>query len=281
MRVGNFSIEKGDQKAELAILPFPGGVGGELENVNRWRGEIGLEPVSEASDTSETVRIGSEPAKLFDLQGPKLSTLGAMIQRDGTTWVFKMRGDKELVAENKGTLVEFLKTVQFAETRRKAAPAYVQAEEDDHEDHTGHDHGPKWQVPSNWKEGGQKPMVVKNWDVAGENTTANIAISSFPGQVGGVVANVNRWRGQIGLRPMSEAEVRNAVQVLETSDGHSQALVFDFEGTDPKTSKPTRLVAAIVPHGDETWFYKMTGDIPLVEREKAAFLKLVQTANYH
>ena len=35
MRVGNFLITKGEKKAEVSILPFPGKTGSELDNVNR------------------------------------------------------------------------------------------------------------------------------------------------------------------------------------------------------------------------------------------------------
>src|SRR5690606_29014665 len=68
LRVGNFTITEGDLKAEMAIIPFPGQVGGELENVNRWRGEIGLRPVNEGEYSSETVQIGSVSGKLFELE---------------------------------------------------------------------------------------------------------------------------------------------------------------------------------------------------------------------
>ncbi len=281
MRVGNFSVISGDKKADIAILPFPGTVGGELENVNRWRGEIGLPAVEEGGFQSESVQIGSEDGKLYDLQGTKQSTVAAMIEREGTSWFFKMRGDKELVAATKPGFVAFLKTISFPavepiETAEVAEiPSKGAAEEEGHAD------GPKWDIPKHWKLGADKPMVLKNWDIAGDGgRTANVAINSFPGDVGGVVANVNRWRGQMSLPALSPEEVKAAVTILKTKDGHSEASLVDFKGKD-RTGKPSRLLAAILPHGGDTWFYKLTGDEALVEREKAAFLNLVQTASYH
>jgi hypothetical protein len=39
-------------------------------------------------------------------------------------------------------------------------------------------------------------------------------------------------------------------------------------GTDAKTGQPARLVAAIVPHGDKTWFYKLMGNGKVVGGQK-------------
>ena len=40
-------------KGELAVTHFPGDVGGDLANVNRWRQQIGLEPIDEAALASQ------------------------------------------------------------------------------------------------------------------------------------------------------------------------------------------------------------------------------------
>jgi len=40
------------------------------------------------------------------------------------------------------------------------------------------------------------------------------------------------------------------------------------------------MIAAMVPHAERTWFYKLTGSEAAVAREKDAFLKFVQTVRY-
>ena len=67
-------------------------------------------------------------------------------------------------------------------------------------------------------------------------------------------------------------------QPLETAGG--PGTLVDFPGTDPKTGQPARLVGAIVPHGDNTWFYKLLGDGPLVGAEKESFVKFVKGVHY-
>ena len=41
--------------------------------------------------------------------------------------------------------------------------------------------------------------------------TAAVNVSSSAGEGGGLIGNVNRWRGQLGLAPLSEAEVNQSV----------------------------------------------------------------------
>jgi len=93
-----------------------------------------------------------------------------------------------------------------------------------------------------------------------------------------LLSNVNRWRGQIGLGPVDESDLAKLTMSMDVTGG--QATLVDLTGTDPQNGQPTRLVAAIVPMGDQTWFYKLIGDEKVVSREKDAFTKFVQTARY-
>jgi hypothetical protein len=58
-----------------------------------------------------------------------------------------------------------------------------------------------------------------------------------------------------------------------------KATVVDMTGTD-KTGKASRLIGVISPQMDQTWFYKLMGDPQIVEQQKDAFTKFVQTAKF-
>jgi hypothetical protein len=103
-------------------------------------------------------------------------------------------------------------------------------------------------------------------------------VSSFPGDVGGLLANVNRWRQQVKLPAIDEAGLAQAVSQVEMQAGKGS--LVDVNGTDAKTGQKARLVGVAVPHGGQTWFFKMLGDEPVVAREKDAFLKFVQSVKY-
>ncbi len=139
--------------------------------------------------------------------------------------------------------------------------------------------GPDWKVPANWKEipGGQ--FLVAKYQVTGAgNAQAVINVSTSMGDGGGALANVNRWRGQLGLAPWDEAELVKRAKGLQVASG--KAVEVDIKGTDPATKQGFRVLAAIVSISGDTWFYKMMGDEKVVEQESAAFTKFVQTAKY-
>lgn len=301
VRIGNFLVPgSGEKKAEVAITSFPGSVGTELDNVNRWRREIGLEPATEKDVASEKTAVGSAEGKLYDFSGAASRTVVAVLMRDGASWFFKLRGDKEVVADARKTFLEFLKSIHFAADHSDGPPSATSenAPANPHADSaqlppnhpeispaaananepSGGEGEPKWTVPSNWKEKPPGMMVMKSFDVKNGAGAATVAISSFPGEVGGKLANVNRWRGQMGLPKIEEGDFAKETQSLDVLGG--KATLVDLKGTDAKSGKAARLVAVMVPHGDSTWFYKLLGDDSAVAAEKENFVKFVQTVSY-
>jgi hypothetical protein len=121
MRLGSFKVSKDGQQADISIIPLGGISGSELDNVNRWRGQVGLEPLDAAklAEAGEKVLIGTTTAALYDLGGTDPQTkqpariLAAILPGEGTTWFFKMTGPDALVAQEKGAFKELLKSVHF------------------------------------------------------------------------------------------------------------------------------------------------------------------------
>jgi hypothetical protein len=111
-------------------------------------------------------------------------------------------------------------------------------------------------------------------DSAGQ---ADVSISKFPGDVGGLPANVNRWRKQLGLPELGENEAAKSAEMVEVN-GKKNAYMVDLKGMNARTGKQARMVALGVPRGGDTWFYKLIGDDAVVAKEKDAFLKFVVSA---
>ena len=93
-----------------------------------------------------------------------------------------------------------------------------------------------------------------------------------------MLANLNRWRGQLGLKPVGQTEAEKLVASLDVMGG--KAMLVDMNGQNPETGRKVRLISAIVPRQGLTWFYKLMGDEAAAGREKAAFIKFVQSARY-
>src|SRR5688500_16131105 len=76
--------------------------------------------------------------------------------------------------------------------------------------------GGPWKVPAGWRQDArQRPMRFATFLIGEGDAAVEVAVSQFPGDVGGLLANVNRWRGQVGLAPVTEAELPSIVQPFE------------------------------------------------------------------
>lgn len=137
-------------------------------------------------------------------------------------------------------------------------------------DHAGHDHaaheavasvptpenpGFSYTVPEAWEVMPPSRMVLLTFQAsAAERTdTVNISSSAFPGEVGGKVANINRWRRQIGLGPVEEAEAIAMIQPLTISGKEAWQVTFNND------TAGAQMVVSAVFHDGKTWFFKMVG----------------------
>ena len=131
-------------------------------------------------------------------------------------------------------------------------------------------------TPEHWQQLAAGQMQQAKFRVTRDNQTIEITLSIFPGDAGGLLANVNRWRGQIGLNEADPAALPKLAEAFDAAG--PGAKIVDMTGTDAKATRPARLIGAIVTRGERTWYYKLLGDPELAEREKPAFLKFAQTA---
>jgi hypothetical protein len=289
MSVASFKVQgAGGAEADVSVVPLPGMAGGDAANVNRWRGQVGLPAATpeELQKMAESVTVGDQLANVYDIagNGNAKRILGAIQERNGTMWFFKMMGDANLVEQQKPEFEAFLKSLTFT-----AAAAQTAELPPGHPPIGGGDMNasmissasaakPTWTVPAGWQEVPPAQFLLAEYSITGVNgAKAEVNVAQLAGGGGGVLANVNRWRGQIGLDPVDETGLAKLTTTLNVTGG--QATFVDMTGTD-MSGQPTRLVAAIVPMGDATWFYKLMGDEKVVASQKDAFTKFVQTTRY-
>jgi hypothetical protein len=130
----------------------------------------------------------------------------------------------------------------------------------------------QWTLPKGWTEnrsgGGMRYATLKP-STPGK---VEVSITVFPGPAGGELANVNRWRNQIGLPPVEEPALAKDRKSLKAPIG--SVAVFDY--TSDGTVK-TRLVAGIVFARGNSWFVKMVGDAGPVASSRADFVRLLES----
>ena len=289
MRVASFKVKgQGTNQADVSVIPLAGMAGGDLNNVNRWRSQVGLAPVTQAelAKLAEEIEIAGSKASLYDqaglnpADGGKSRILAVALYREDTAWFFKMTGDDELVAQQKPAFVEFLKSLQFA-----AAGAQPMALPPSHPPigpvgaepaAAGNPGKPNWTVPAGWKEEPPTQMLIAKFVATEADARAEITVSAFPGDVGGMLANVNRWRQQLGLPEIGGADLPKTVSEVAAQGG--KATLVELAGTDARTGQKAKLVGVILPQASQTWFYKMMGNEKVVARERDALIKFVQSA---
>jgi hypothetical protein len=136
----------------------------------------------------------------------------------------------------------------------------------------------KWTKPANWQEQPLSEMRQGSFRVSGpDGTSADISVVSFPGTAGGLASNLNRWRGQVELPPVSDEELRQATQPFNA--GQIEGILVDY-ASPPQSAKASRILGAVLETPDRTWFVKMTGPPAFVETQKETFTQFVRSFEF-
>jgi len=130
-----------------------------------------------------------------------------------------------------------------------------------------------WTAPGDWQAKDLGQMRKGSFTVTGaDGAIADLSITAFPGAVGGELANINRWRGQVSLDPIDAAGLPAAA--TRVTAGDLTFTVVDLAGSG---DQPKRILGAMVPFGQAMWFFKLMGPDALVTAAKPAFLAFLQT----
>lgn len=285
MRKGSYTVGEEASAADMAVTAFPGDVGGDLANVNRWRGQVGLPPIAENELAGAVTVLEANGLKIrfVDLLGgtpeQPLRMLGGWVPFDGSTWFFKLTGPATLVENEKPAYLELLRSIKpgSTPTAEAAAPVVPTGPAPDMAGTAMPTAGGpdlKWVAPAQWQSKPASGMRKATFVATGDGgATAELAVTAFPGPVGGELANVYRWRGQLALPPVGEAELAG-MMTRETVHGLAVTLV---DITGGPADKPVRLLGAIVPSNGANWFFKFTGPPELVAKEQPAFLEFIHS----
>ena len=110
----NAAAENGD-KIDISVVTFPGEGGSDPDNINRWRGQIGLPPLDANAVASQIAPLKTEDATFSttEIVGAKARTIAAWTRHDGRVWFFKATGPSAAVEKEKPNFVKFIESVRF------------------------------------------------------------------------------------------------------------------------------------------------------------------------
>lgn len=129
-----------------------------------------------------------------------------------------------------------------------------------------------WTLPRTWTEtrgGSAMRFATLRPPVEGR---IDVSVTVLPGEAGGELANVNRWRGQIGLPPLDQAALAGARRAVATKAGEVSLYDFTSEG-----QARSRIIAGLASAGGNAWFIKMTGDERAVGAARQDFIRIVES----
>ncbi len=292
VRQASYAVSRAGRSLDIAVTAFPGGTGGELENVNRWRRELALPEIGAdaLNGLAQSVRIGGETGQLYEFLNPGPRTDGKTAERTYVAQLpagdlkvyFKLRGEATLAAEEKENYLAWLASVQTGPApteRRSSARPTAGSPGNPAPEMRGAvapppaTDLPKWSPPAHWQAAGEKPMRLASFDVPGEGgVRGDVSISTLGGNGGGLLMNVNRWRGQVGLGQLDEAGLAKETQSLDL--GADRGALVDLKGPEK------RILAVVVPRSDRTWFFKLSGPDSLLTKEHDNFVQFVKSIRY-
>jgi hypothetical protein len=129
-----------------------------------------------------------------------------------------------------------------------------------------------WKVPDGWAIAPASPARIVTFH-AGASGETECYIAVLAGGAGGVAANANRWRGQVGAPPLDDAGIaalpRVTVLGRDAPIVEAAGLYTDMRGAAHPGSA---LLGTLCPLDDLTVFVKMVGPEAEVRAERARFL---------
>lgn len=306
MRFAAFRVSEEHPDVLLTVIPLGPEAGDLRANVNRWEQQLGLPPTpaDQMDKVVQHVDAGTAVhADVVDLTGPaaaegkpQMRMLAAIVPTDAKVWFFKLAGPADVVATQKDNFDAFIRSIRFGETAGEAANGGGGGGAPPPSMPAGHPPVPgaapngaapgglnmspdteaalSWSVPQGWRQDpNPRAMRAATFYVGPEDSQAELIVSRLSARSpGSFLDNLNRWRGQIGLEPLSDpsAAQTNDIAVGDVA-GRVVEIVNEHAGVTMRV--------AMADHGDDRWFFKLTGPSAVVNDQKDEFdnfLKSVQ-----
>lgn len=243
-------IAETEPALEVTVSSLPGPTRGYdqylLANLNRWRDQLGLEPYSNDENWIIDARSKGEitivPLSSFAVV--MVNLLGEMPEK----------GEQRILGAVVLLPPEVTTPVNPPQTPAAASkPPF------------------EYKTPEGWKENAGNAMRLASFEVKNDAGIADVSVSRFPGG-GDALANVNRWRGQVKLDPLTEEELEKSARKMDIG-GLAGAY---YEAVGPEQT----ILAAIVPDGDSKWFFKMQGPNDAVAAETSRFEEFLKSIKF-
>lgn len=127
--------------------------------------------------------------------------------------------------------------------------------------------GPTWTAPPTWQAQAASPPRLASFAIPTDEGMGDCSLIVLRGDGGGLAANLNRWRGQLGMSFLAVEAAREAYEQRE-SHGTSYWLADLTQGAEGEG-----FLVGVFPMPDTTLFIKLKAPSPAFEVLRAEFLQ--------
>lgn len=124
-----------------------------------------------------------------------------------------------------------------------------------------------WTMPSGWRRAPERTSRLVSF-FCGDDDAVECYVTVLPGDAGGALANVNRWRNQLGRDPITEGELARSSKLAMLG---GEATLVDFDASPTSEKAGTRLLGTVITSGGQSVFVKLSGPDARVEAQRGAF----------
>lgn len=134
-----------------------------------------------------------------------------------------------------------------------------------------------YDTPEGWAPGEVNRMRKAAFVVQDGERKVEITAIDLDASAGALLPNVNRWRQQVQLDEITQAELEETVSPIELGGegGHYVEIV----GPEEADSRQA-ILGAVVVQGGKAWFFKLWGDAELALQEKERFREFVASVQF-
>ncbi len=251
-RFREVNLRAGD--AECYLTKLAGTAGGLAANVNRWRQQMNLAPLSGDALAALPRRpfLGGD-AVLVDFRNSGRRLLGLLLVRARGSRFLKMTGSE---------------TGLDGDAFLKLADSFREQASEPAADTANETFGLAWTAPEGWRLGARKSMRLVTYH-AGE---AECYVTVLGGDGGGVVANANRWRQQMGSQPYGREDF-GKLERIQMLGGEAVLVEASgrYRGMKGESVDDAVLLGAIRIPRQGAIFVKMIGPRAAIDAARADF----------
>ena len=133
-----------------------------------------------------------------------------------------------------------------------------------------------WNVPDDWMQINTSEFSKANYLVTSFGGSAEVSISYFEGSAGGIEANVNRWRRQLGLEELGAKEIDLLGKSLLSQIGDYKI----YKLTNPNNDD-LGFLCSVIPAKNQTIFIKLKTYPKIIDNFEKEFIEFCSSFNYN